>query len=93
MNTVSARYYFYILHILEDMGISRETLTDILPTVKDIESSSEGISVDKLKVLVNSAESELNDSNIGLRVSQRFRISGYAQAGEIYSASETIEQA
>jgi len=93
MNTVSARYYFYILRILENMGLQKENLSDIIPSVKETESVTNRVSIDTLKALMKRAELELSNSHVGLHISKRFRISGYAYAGEIYSACVNTEQA
>lgn len=94
VKTLSVNYYFYILKILESLGLERDDITHILPS--ELESSphpSIRIDIDALSDLFHVAQNKLKDPHIGLHVSENFRISNYGYAGNIFSICETLSQA
>ena len=93
MKTVSVGYYYYILEILEGLGLSKTQTKKLTPAhLKHEPNLSVRISLEEFKALLDLAESSLNDPHIGMHISQNFRISSFGNAGSIYSICENIEQ-
>jgi len=92
LKTLSVNYYFYILKILEGMGLDRSDVAHIVPF--DLENQthpSVRLKMEALQSLFAFAATKLQDPHIGLHVSHNFRISNYGYAGKIYALCETIE--
>ncbi|MEP3890712.1 MAG: AraC family transcriptional regulator ligand-binding domain-containing protein [Hellea sp.] len=92
MKTLSVNYYFYVLKILEEMGIKRDEITQIAPF--ELESNrhpSVRVKMNVLSDLLTFAEDKLKNPHIGIHISHNFRISNYGYGGNIYALCEDIE--
>lgn len=92
MKTLSANYYFYILKIIEGMGLNRAEVAHIVPLELEINPDPKiRIEMRALQDLFIFAEDKLGDPHVGMHVSHNFRISNYGYAGGIYAMCDNIE--
>lgn len=94
MTTLSLNYYFYILRILESMGVNRSEITHMLPFKPGAEPKPHArLDIAALDELFTYAEERLANPHIGVHVSHNFRITNYGYAGEIFAICENLLQA
>jgi len=91
--TLSIRFMLEQISRLESLGLSREACLRVAKlTSADCQNVSFRVSIDHLVDVFNYAEKTLKNPNIGLAAGFKFRVSNYAQTGNIYGYCRNMPQ-
>ncbi len=92
--SVSPIYYFHVLKIIEEMGLSRQEVSEGLKRDLSVSPSPKTrYSLEEFSDLLVFAADKLKDPHLGLSVGEKFRVTTYTDLGNILAFCKDLEEA